>query len=103
VELEWKEGGQSDVAYYTVKYQIELNEDDQYASYDAQIDLKSNENDFFYYENTTNTKYRIQNRLRPFKFYVFQVIAVNEFGESDPSQSIRVQTAASSKDFIARN
>ena len=59
-------------------------------------DLYGN-NDYSYsYENTTNTKYKIQAKLKPFTFYKFQVFAVNLFGENKRSLSIRVRTAASS-------
>ncbi len=104
VELEWKQGGLSDVTYYIIKYRIEndmLVDDYQYSNNidtndEYQPMRMANEIEFYYYENTTNTKYRIQNRLKPFKFYTFQVIAVNEVGDSDASESLRVQTAASS-------
>jgi hypothetical protein len=102
--LEWKQGGLSDVTYYIIKYRIEndmLVDDYQYSNNidtndEYQPMRMANEIEFYYYENTTNTKYRIQNRLKPFKFYTFQVIAVNEVGDSDASESLRVQTAASS-------
>lgn len=51
----------------------------------------------YYYENTTNTKYKIQSKLKPFTYYKFQVIAINSLNESKASSSIRVRTAPSSK------
>jgi hypothetical protein len=52
------------------------------------------------YENTTNTKYKIQAKLKPFTYYKFQVFAVNLLGENKRSSSIRVRTAASSNGFL---
>jgi hypothetical protein len=119
IELEWKPGGISDIAYYVVKYRDDENKKQNFYSYyyydyqqDDDIDNSNNidenffvsnnniddENDLLYsYENTTNTKYRIQAKLKPFNHYKFQVIAVNSLGESKQSGFIRVRTAAASK------
>ena len=57
----------------------------------------------FNFENTTNTKYKIQAKLKPYTYYKFQVYAVNLIGESRQSESIRVRTAAASKFKVSRN
>ena len=126
IELEWKPGGMSDIAYYTVKYREDHVRKDQndvyYYFYDEDSnDSSSNDIDENFsessesnfvdaydsdnydhdrannYENTTNTKYKIQARLKPFTYYNFEVSAVNLLGESKKSANIRVRTAATSK------
>lgn len=47
--------------------------------------------------NTTNTRVKIGNSLRPYTFYEFRLVAVNDLGNSLSTDSLVVRTAAASK------
>jgi hypothetical protein len=50
--------------------------------------------------NTTTTKLKVGNTLKPFTLYEFRVSAVNLLGKSDDSQPLFVRTAATSNSRI---
>ena len=54
------------------------------------------EEDDFLSINTTNTKLKVGNTLKPYTFYEFKVLAVNLLGQSKETSLIRVRTAATS-------
>lgn len=109
IEIEWKPGGVSDVAFYTVKYRQH--------PLDAEIDMDVDENDpidfesladdgssdipslidyYFKRLNTTSTKVKVGTSLKAFTLYEFRVVAVNLLGSSEETEPVLVRTAATS-------
>lgn len=87
--MEWKPGGLSEISYYLVKYRkIDSNKKNLEDS-----DIDSNYSIF----NTTSTRVKIGNSLKPYTFYEFRVEAVNQLGKSLPTGPLIVRTAAASK------
>jgi hypothetical protein len=74
----------------------ETNDIDSDSDYSGeQIDNENNNK--FISINTTNTRFKVDNTLKPYTFYEFKVSAVNMLGKSDETNTIRVRTAATSK------
>lgn len=97
IEIEWKPGGISDVIYYMIKYKkIDLDAENlESEEYDI-------DNDHQYSTiNTTNTKIRIGNFLKPYTLYEFRIIAVNQLGKSPPTSPLVVRTAAASMYYFS--
>jgi hypothetical protein len=60
------------------------------------IDYDESSSDAFTQVNTSNTRFKVDNVLKPYTFYEFKIAAVNILGKSDETNTIRVRTAASS-------
>lgn len=91
IELEWKPGGISEISYYLIKYRKVVS--DKKELEDNDIDASSN----YLIYNTTSTRVKIGNSLKPYTLYEFRVVAVNQLGRSSPTGSLVVRTAAASK------
>ena len=115
-----KPGGASEIHYYLLHYRLArpyFNERNQLVSeneflladYDyldssdatAQHDpdLESNHHNEFITINTTSTRFRITNKLKPYTYYEFKIQAGNYLGLSELAPVIRARTAASSKNW----
>lgn len=119
IEIEWRQGGLSDVNVYTVKYRqhpldaelewhLDDDEDDEVSHDDGTTTDYSEENapaeslvDFYYKQvNTSSTKIKVGGNLKAHTLYEFRVSAVNALGASDQTESLLVRTAATSRALI---
>ncbi|CAF0709715.1 unnamed protein product [Brachionus calyciflorus] len=98
IEIEWKPGGLSEVLHYLIKYKkIDMDRDTDNVdtsnrdSEDFDID---DDNEEYTTLNTSNTKMKIGNSLKPYTLYEIRVISVNHLGKSAPSKALVVRTAA---------
>lgn len=114
IELEWKPGGISDVLFYNIQYRQYTRPNVDTEIYSIDFDQSNIERDHDIHEdydnfnsperfvsvNTTNTRFKVDNTLKPYKFYEFKVAAVNLLGMSEETNTIRVRTAATSNYFL---
>ena len=109
IELEWKPGGIQDVLHYNIKYREHRQGDldtEIYSPHNDESNFETNHHmidyddgsalDSFVQVNTTQTRFKVDNTLKPYTFYEFKVAAVNMLGISDETNTIRVRTAATS-------
>lgn len=118
IEIEWKQGGASD-AFYLVKYRQhptdpeldfdDYEDDDEGTLVDFRLDEQQYQQSasvadvpqyLFKRLNTTSTKVKVGNALKPFTVYEFRVVAVNMLGRSEETQPLLVRTAATSNCFF---
>ncbi len=112
IELEWKPGGSSDVLHYNIQYRQYTRRGFDTEIYSANYDQSNIETNYhltdfsedenaqedrFVSINTTSTRFKVDNTLKPYHFYEFKVAALNGQGKSDDTNTLRVRTAATSK------
>lgn len=111
IELEWRQGGLSDVTHYTVRYrqhpvdpELDKDLDDQEID-DEHVDLDDSSSfaelaDYYFKRlNTSMTKVKVGGNFKAFTLYEFRVLAVNMLGSSDETEPLLVRTAATSMRF----
>ncbi len=104
IEIEWRQGGISDVAHYIVKYKAsEDQEEFTLANYDWNYKIQpgitttSNvDKDGYIAINTTLTKLKLGTTLKPYTLYEFKVAAINSLGASEETDVMFARTAATS-------
>jgi len=104
IEIEWRQGGISDVSYYIVKYK-ESEDQEEFTSVNYDWNYKSQlasttssvDKEGYIVLNTTSTKVKLGTTLKPYTLYEFKVVAVNSLGESEETEVISARTAATSE------